>query len=228
MESGIYRIVNKENGRHYIGSSKNLHKRKICHFSYLRRRKHHCYKLQLDYNLFGPDVFEFEVLEYTENLMEREQYYLDTLLKEDSYNLLKEAYAAYGENHPMWGRKHTPEARAKIKAARAKQTIKHSKETREKISRSNKGRKLSPESIEKMRQTKLASKKPAWHRIVLEKSVEKDLIESYKAGYDMRYLAKKFKLSRSTVKRILQENNIEIRTSVEQKKINARRVKKPN
>ena len=39
--SGIYKITNKVDGKFYIGSSKNLHKRWLSHRSELRRN-HHC------------------------------------------------------------------------------------------------------------------------------------------------------------------------------------------
>jgi group I intron endonuclease len=82
MFGGVYRILNKVNEKYYIGSTSNFSERKCCHFSYLRKNKHHNPHLQLSYNKYGKDAFEFIVVEQYENpskevLEEAEQWYLD-------------------------------------------------------------------------------------------------------------------------------------------------------
>lgn len=84
MQQGIYKIVNTINNKFYIGSSKNLHKRKLRHFNSLRKDKHHNIYLQRSFNKYG-EVFIFEVIEECEKLFERETFYID-LLKPD-YNI---------------------------------------------------------------------------------------------------------------------------------------------
>lgn len=80
-KSGIYQIRNLVNGKVYVGSTVNLHRRALAHFNKLQHHNHHSIKLQRAYNKYGLDKLTFEVLEYVEeeNLLEREQYYIDTL-----------------------------------------------------------------------------------------------------------------------------------------------------
>lgn len=88
MKIGIYRIINILNGKMYIGSSKNLNERKINHFSELKNNKHHSIHLQRAYNkLKDKNNFKFEILEEcnSEELMEKENYYLNLYCKSNDY-----------------------------------------------------------------------------------------------------------------------------------------------
>jgi group I intron endonuclease len=77
---GIYKITNQENGKFYIGSSKHLDRRWWEHTNDLNKNQHDNIKLQHAWNYYGPNAFDFIVLENVEidNLLEREQYYLTT------------------------------------------------------------------------------------------------------------------------------------------------------
>ena len=57
MKSGIYKILNKSNGKCYIGSSCNLNKRKYQHFNSLMKNKHYNLYLQKSFNKYGKDNF---------------------------------------------------------------------------------------------------------------------------------------------------------------------------
>lgn len=57
---GLYKIVNKDNGKLYIGSSQNIKNRALQHFTMLECGNHHCKKLQSDYN--SGYNFEFCVI----------------------------------------------------------------------------------------------------------------------------------------------------------------------
>ena len=62
MSSGIYKIVNKINGKIYIGSSVNMKQRWQSHKYHLRRGVHHNPYLQNSWNKYGEDSFEHVVL----------------------------------------------------------------------------------------------------------------------------------------------------------------------
>lgn len=100
---GIYCISNNINNKCYIGSSKNIKLRKGGHISRLRNNRHPNQHLQNSWNKYGQDNFIFEILEQlpkectTEELLAREQYYLDTLKPE--YNILKIAGSIEGYKH---------------------------------------------------------------------------------------------------------------------------------
>ena len=86
---------------------------------------------------YGHNNFALEILEYCplDKLLEREQFYFDTLKPE--YNILKHAYS-------MLGFKHTPENIAKFKL----KTV--SPEHRSLISLKHAGKTVSPETKEKL------------------------------------------------------------------------------
>ena len=90
-KSGIYQIRNLVNGKIYIGSAVNLRKRMHKHSSNLRHNKHCNIKLQNAYNKYGKDNLVFEVVELVPNkeqLLDREQYYIDTLnTVNEGYNI---------------------------------------------------------------------------------------------------------------------------------------------
>lgn len=76
---GVYQIKNTVNNKIYIGSSKHINKRWKEHINSLNNNCHCNSYLQKDWNKYGKDAFEFSVLENTEEYLEREQYYLDSL-----------------------------------------------------------------------------------------------------------------------------------------------------
>jgi group I intron endonuclease len=86
MTVGIYKIININNSKVYIGSSKNIEKRWKEHTYRLKYNAHHSSKLQRSYNRTeNKSIFKFEIIEETseEQLKEREQYYIDLY---DSFN----------------------------------------------------------------------------------------------------------------------------------------------
>lgn len=74
---GIYIIKNNDNGKVYVGQSKNISHRKSTHFYDLKNNRSHSKSMQADYNI-NPDAFSFEVLcECNENeLDDLERYYI--------------------------------------------------------------------------------------------------------------------------------------------------------
>lgn len=74
---GIYRISCTQESTVYIGSSVDIHRRWYDHKRNLNADNHRNRNLQLAWDAYGRDSFLFEVLELTENIVQKEQYYLD-------------------------------------------------------------------------------------------------------------------------------------------------------
>lgn len=94
MESGIYKITCIANSRIYIGSAKDFKIRWNRHLRDLKSNKHANVHLQRSYEKYGVDSFIFEIIELcsNEDLLIREQYYLDTLKPyEFGFNVGKDA-----------------------------------------------------------------------------------------------------------------------------------------
>src|SRR4051812_49289219 len=75
--SGVYAILNIFDGKIYIGSSIYVKSRFAWHHRALINNKHHSILLQRAYNKYGNDNFIFFVIEITEDLLIREQYWMD-------------------------------------------------------------------------------------------------------------------------------------------------------
>lgn len=113
MLSGIYKIENTFNGKIYIGSSSEIPIRKYNHFNQLRHNKHPNQHLQSAYNKYGKDFFSFSILEKISDinqLINREQYWIDLALSEES-NIYNKTQCA----NPLRGKEVTKETRDKIR-----------------------------------------------------------------------------------------------------------------
>ena len=77
---GIYKITNKNNGKSYFGSSKNIETRWLTHKNQLKNGIHHNIHLQRTWDKYGEDIFVFEIVEECgiNILLETEQKYLDS------------------------------------------------------------------------------------------------------------------------------------------------------
>lgn len=62
MTCGVYEIVNKVNGKRYVGSSVSIEGRWAQHRSSLRHKKHHSPYLQRAWDKYGGDMFEWNVI----------------------------------------------------------------------------------------------------------------------------------------------------------------------
>lgn len=89
--SGIYKIVNKIDGKYYVGSSKNIYKRWKAHIRSLNGNYHTNDYLQSAWKKYGNSAFEFIIIEITndEETFLFEQKYLDVakLEQDKCYNL---------------------------------------------------------------------------------------------------------------------------------------------
>ena len=133
-KTGIYKIVNIKTKKIYVGSAVDIVSRWVTHKHGLINNFHHSKKLQNSYNKHGIENFIFEIIEECprEMLIEREQYWLDTLKSvDDGYNVCPKAGSSLG-------RKHSDNTKKKI-GLKSKGRI-HSRERNKKISEANKGR----------------------------------------------------------------------------------------
>jgi group I intron endonuclease len=121
--SGVYYIRNSITEKTYYGSSINIERRWKQHIYDLEKNGHYNYFLQKEWNTFGPDFFEFEILEEikdTKKMVLREQYYIDLqkinqrIDHEKCFNIAHGANSLSGANNPMWGKKHSSETKEKI------------------------------------------------------------------------------------------------------------------
>ena len=148
--SGVYLIFNKITGDYYIGSAatNRFYARFSNHLLYFRGSKiiKHAVKK------YGLSNFAFLILELfpfivnkenNKNLLDMEDYYLKSLLP--NYNILTEAGSSFGY-------KHTEIDRIKMK-------LNYSIERRERIGKLNRNKKLSLETIEKIRDKALSKNK---------------------------------------------------------------------
>ncbi len=118
MSSGVYKIVNTTNKKFYLGSSVSIKGRWYKHKSRLRVGKHENILLQRSWDKHGEACFVLESVETgvePENLLDREQHYLDTLRPWDpaiGYNIARQAKGGDTiSQHPK-----NAEIRAKIAA----------------------------------------------------------------------------------------------------------------
>lgn len=118
--AGIYRIVNTVNGKCYVGSSKNIRARYKQHKAQLYAGTHHSAKLRNSLKKHGVSAFEFEVVELCDE---------DQLLIREAHWML-----VYNAVDCGYNVRRDPSTNAGVVA---------SLETRSKLSRLHKGRKMS-------------------------------------------------------------------------------------
>lgn len=162
MKAGIYRIINSSNGKCYVGSSIDINRRRLEHFSALLHNRHVNNHLQNAYNKYGKDSFIFEVIEnleitdnIKEDLLEREQFWIDNLRPE--YNILLVAGSTLGYHH-------TEETKQKI--SNSTKGVKKSAEHAKHIKEGQQGRVLTQEHKEKLSQSAKNRKSMSHHSII--------------------------------------------------------------
>jgi len=131
---GVYKIVNLVNGKCYYGGSIDISGRWYEHNRTLTNSSHANPHLQRAWDKYGEENFTFEIVEKTskDGVFPREQWYLDNVVRWGiDYNIGKNSF------NPMLGRTHSDETRELI-SFKAKGR-KASKETKKKMSKSQKG-----------------------------------------------------------------------------------------
>lgn len=173
---GIYKITNTTNNKCYIGSAVYIKSRWARHRTDLRKGCHANKHFQSAWNMYGEKSFIFEVIEECslENIVEREQYYLNTLKPE--YNILLTAKSSIGLKHTQKtkdklsqifkgrapsnkGKPRSEETILKLKEAwKIRKLTPVSEGTKRKISKALKGKKKTKEHTEKVKLSKLKKK----------------------------------------------------------------------
>lgn len=135
MTTGIYKILNKINGKIYIGSTVNIEARWRRHKHDLNKNQHHNILLQRAWAKYWSVSFEFIILKICERekLLENEQSYIDNL--KPAYNLTPTAGNSLGVKHSEETRKRMSEAVKK----------RMTKEVKLLMSQQRKGKKLTEE-----------------------------------------------------------------------------------
>jgi len=147
----------------YIGSAACYHQRKRCHLHGLRNNKHHSLKLQSHFNKYGESDLVFTIIEpcLPDFLTDREQYYINKM--SPWFNVCKKAGSCRGIKRTeefkqnLRGNKNALGNRGQVpwhkgrKGVYTKAVLQnnadahkgkiHSKETREKMSKSHMGNK---------------------------------------------------------------------------------------
>lgn len=151
--SGIYRITNKVNGSTYVGSAINFKKRWSWHRKDLKAKRHRNKYLQNAWHDYGEDTFIFSILEICakEKLIEREQYWINSFncVRPNGYNLAPIAGNSLGIKRSD----ETKKLQRSLKLGR-----KLSKEHKEQISLSLKGKVTSEETKRKIGKAHLGNK----------------------------------------------------------------------
>lgn len=88
----IYVYVNMYNGKRYIGQTNNIERRKREHRSYMdnKQSKNYNYPLYRAFRKYGEENFIFSILEETDFLNEREEFYIKkykTTERKNGYNI---------------------------------------------------------------------------------------------------------------------------------------------
>lgn len=164
MICGIYAILNIINGKYYIGSALDFFDRWRLHKLELNRNNHHNRHLQKSWLKYGAHNFMFVVIEYTDWLDAREQYWikeLDATNIEKGYNIClflrnrtgvkisEETRKRLSESHK--GHKQSEETKAKRAVIMTgNQHSKGSKRSKEHLDAMRKGRKYLPETAAKI------------------------------------------------------------------------------
>lgn len=181
---GIYKITNLINNKVYIGQSDRLNEREREHFYRLGKNEHHNEHLQKSYNKHGKDNFIFVNVEFTDDLDNREIYWINEyggINSELNYNMkdpLSKQWSDYvkvktsqimtGENNPNFGNNWSQEQKdnlsLKRKGISLEERIGKNKSdlAKEKMRKSQTGRKHPEDVIDKIRKANKGDKNPAY------------------------------------------------------------------
>ncbi len=224
-KAGVYIITNTINNKIYIGETTNLESRLIEHLRKLLYKKHVNEHLQNAVNLYGIDVFSFDVLEFCNSIdtKKREHYWvvhLHALDKLKGYNIKptdpnkvnlrseetsKKIYETKKKKAEERGYWHSKESIERRKATRKGYT--HSEETKKKIGRKSIDREL-PKSKEWKQYMSELAKKNNWggknKRKIIQLTISGEFVKKWNS---ITEAAKELNVSFSSIIAALSETN---------------------
>lgn len=234
---GIYKIRNIQNNKVYIGSSfgrkAGIRGRWNQHINDLLRGDHNSIHLQNSWNKYGPENFEFSIIEiikdegeeykdFKNKVIEREQYYINfyqSYNHDKGYNISKEASGgglALTEELIKLGKTKTKwEDYLKMKDLLINtntplKTIARFTGVRPELISNIYHRKVLVDEYKNIefpiREFKIDK---------LKKESAKDILKEYNDGVTLSEIAKKYNVSDGVIRNLLLDNNIEIRDSIE-------------
>jgi len=206
--SGIYEIVCLPTGKRYIGSAINLKERERVHKKGLITNTHINIYLQNAWNKYGEENFKFNVILYCKKrvLIKKEQEFID------SYNLKKELFNICPTAGSALGRKHSEETKNKISLSEKGKII--SKETRQKLSESLKG--WEPPLMSERTKNKISESKKG---IPLSEEHKKKLSEAKKGIKRIPFTEETKRKMSETRKGIKLSEKVKLKMSEAKKKI---------
>jgi len=148
MNQGLYKIINKLNGKFYIGSTNDFSRRWYAHVFDLNRNQHVNPHLQNAWNLYGEQNFMFQIYRLCEEtkLLIEEQKELDMWVgKEECYNIRSSATCPVSP-----GEKRSEEVKRKISDTQ-KGVPRWTEEQKIQMSVDRKGRRHTSETIKKFK-----------------------------------------------------------------------------
>lgn len=150
-KAGIYCIKCYITKKVYIGSSQNLYKRKGQHFNLLKNNKHPNILLQRLYNKYNS--LSFKIIEECSvpDLIKREQFYMDNNTNKINFRLI-------AESNKGWKMSDKSKQLISSKLKGRKLTFEQCQEISIRNSMLLKGRKLSKEHVESIRQARTGCK----------------------------------------------------------------------
>ena len=172
---GIYILTNTINGKQYVGKDTNLPKRANQHLNGNNKGSQAIHRAIKKYS---ADNFEVEIIPYPNvphqilcwfersHIAQLDSFrngYNQTLggegspgFKQSEETKRKRSARISGKRHPLFGKNHTPESREKM--SKSQRGRKHSPETRKKMSKAHKGHTVSKETRKKISESRKGNK----------------------------------------------------------------------
>lgn len=197
--TGIYEIINNIDGKVYIGQTINYKQRRKHHLADLRNGKHCNEHLQRAFNKYGEANFSMHLIERCE----------ENELDKEEIRIIKDKKATnpkYGYNLMHGGqtyRRFTDQVKEKMSNTR--KGMRFSELHRQRIGDSNRGKKMSRESVEKGKRTKF-NKKSQWGErnpnAKISNETAKHIVIDLLNGHSVKEVAQRYHATIHTVYKI--------------------------